>query len=131
MKNKPLDEYVAEMGREKTKKLQNKIKRRRDFAGVLLFSLKLYFYEHILKFFFSFLSLCFFLFLFSFSFKKREKKEKEVFSQPLYLPKLTRRLKRKARNTQLPFSTSTNRGLRRNPKNPPSRECLLRRIYRA
>ena len=45
MKNKPLDEYVAEMGREKTKKLQNKIKRRRDFAGVLLFSVKLYFYN--------------------------------------------------------------------------------------
>ncbi|MBP3722317.1 MAG: hypothetical protein J6I62_03575, partial [Selenomonadaceae bacterium] len=58
MKNKPLDEYVAEMGREKTKKLQNKIKRRRDFAGVLLFSVKLYFYKrtHIKV-----------LFLFSFS----------------------------------------------------------------
>ncbi|MBO6304230.1 MAG: hypothetical protein J6M62_03995 [Selenomonadaceae bacterium] len=65
-------------GCEKTKKLQNKIKRRRDFAGVLLFSVKLYFYKrtHIKVLF---------LFSFSFSFKKREKKEKEVFSQPLFL----------------------------------------------
>ena len=79
MKNKPLDEYVAEMGCEKTKKLQNKIKRRRDFAGVLLFSVKLYFYKrtHIKV-----------LFLFSFSFfslflsRKEKRKRKKFFHSP-------------------------------------------------